>query len=130
MANEIERVLSINEKDYFINKVIKHTTISAYRRIHEIVGTTLDLITDSVKETGKLPASALIDLSRGLIMVKYQNARKQLPDQLAIIVFNIIDNVLKKAKSANPTETAMVAERARALLDAIAVLVYRFGKRG
>ncbi len=121
------RLLSLNRSQ--AGRAFGGTTVTAYRRIHEVIGATLDRVVEDVKSTNSLAGSTLMDLSRGIIMVRYQNARRQISDELANILSSILNYILDKAQRGQVSSAAAAASRARVLLDALAVLVYEFGRK-
>lgn len=77
----------------------------------------------------------LIDLSRALILIRYQKAREQLSESLALNLELIVRTVVDKLKSAlapgsktNIDDVVNVMTSARTLLDAFATLVYTYGR--
>lgn len=102
-------------------ELVGETTTTAYRRIHEVVGTVLDYLTRSTPST----ARASLELARAKTIVSYQRARDQISDGIYQVVMRVLDSV---ASRLNRGDLAEVAERGRAILDALAVLVYEYGR--
>ena len=90
-------------------------------------------IRDRVRERADLSsvkARTMLELSKAMIMVKYQLAREQVGRGLADQLVALIDNILNELKAKKkPEEVHEVLERARTLLDSIATIVYTYGKR-
>jgi len=110
---------------------IGRTTTTAYRRVHEILASVLDFAAQvaAADETRWRSAAGrlAVELSRAKIMVNYQLAREQISQDIATLlneVLSSIDNALRRNQRELVRE---LAERGRVLIDALAVLVYRFG---
>ena len=113
-------VKTVLEK-YFdqIKKDIKSET--SYRKIHEV----LVNILDSAEEMDDQQAKTFLkdQLSRAYVIIKYQNARDQINDQLRDILIKMI-NELSAADVNNVKE---LIRRARLLVDSIAVIAKEVG---
>jgi len=113
-------VKTVLEK-YFdqIKKDIKSET--SYRKIHEV----LVNILDSAEEMDVQQAKTFLkdQLSRAYVIIKYQNARDQINDQLRDILIKMI-NELSAADVNNVKE---LIRRARLLVDSIAVIAKEVG---
>ncbi|MET1101573.1 MAG: hypothetical protein ABWW69_03740, partial [Pyrodictiaceae archaeon] len=107
-------------------KLVGKTTVTAYRRLHEIIGSVLDRLGEARREE-QLPR-ILVDLAKSLIMVRYQRARDQVSAELASALEAIVNGVLDRA-SRSQGEISSIARRARTLLDSLAVLVYQVGRK-
>jgi len=101
--------------------IIGKTSSTAYRRVHEIVTSALDRLIASAK----YDSSLLIDLSKALIMVRYQAARGQLSDVIANYIDSMLRSIIDIAKT-SWSEAKGFAEKARTILDALAVLIYEY----
>jgi len=115
-------VLTMDEKT--ARKVIGHTTKTAYRRIHEIISSALDEV-----ERGRDPSEALLSLTKSLILMKYQVARDIVSLGLVQYIEPIISYILNCVKESK--DLGKCRDRARygrLILDALAVLVYQYGR--
>lgn len=126
LYQEVSRILNLDRKD--AAKLIGRTTTTAYRRVHEIISSVLDRIV-----SGQLDETILIDLSKVVTLVSYQSARGQLSEGLASNLSQIINEVQKYVQNYLSQKRDLdlvkkVASSARALLDALAVLVYEYGR--
>ncbi|MCC6055483.1 MAG: hypothetical protein LM583_02245 [Desulfurococcaceae archaeon] len=119
LVNEVEKILSLSP--HSIRTIVGRTSGTAYRRVHEIVTSALDRLTASAK----YDPSLLIDLSKALIMVRYQAARGQLSDVIADYIDSMLRSIIDTAKT-SWSEAKGFAEKARTILDALAVLIYEY----
>ena len=117
------------------------TSKTAYRRVHERLASSIDKILEKLRnykyEEGKnidikdIAGSALADLARSKILLNYQNARGQISDDLKSILESIVDKLAKDIESIQSSDSQKLEElrkkleRARTLIDVIAVLVYK-----
>lgn len=112
---------------------IGNTTITAYRRVHEILGSVLDFVAQTAdeKQWSEVVVSRLaLELSRAKVIVNYQLAREQLSQDIARLLNNVLDSLEKALRDEKrKKEIRDLAERSRALIDALAVFVYRYGKK-
>jgi len=132
ILSAVTQVLNIDERS--ASRLIGKTTITAYRRIHEIVASALDEVMTSDDLT-----SISVMLSRSLILIEYQEARDQISQNLALLLKNLIslltNEVVKLAGTRTTTfrpdlsELRKKADYLRSLLDSLAVLVYKYGKK-
>ncbi|MEM3979947.1 MAG: hypothetical protein QXF79_01660, partial [Ignisphaera sp.] len=88
----------------------------------------------------KMVHELLVELSKALVLVKYQRARGQLSDGLATnlesligITTGILKDLLTKPSSTQDYSSIVenvvnTLTRARTLLDALATLVYTYGR--
>lgn len=108
--------------------LIGFTSVTAYRRVHEIVTSALDEVIRRKPSTEELKRISLL-LARALVLIEYQEAREQITSGLATVLKRVmqqlIDDITKKK---DVSIVVKDAEYARALLDAIAVLVYKYGR--
>ena len=127
LADAVHQLLSLDRES--ARRFVGSTTITAYRRVHEVVGSTLDRIIEVVR-AGRYEEllKAIVDLSRCLILVKYQVARKQLSEDLATSLETLVSHVMGVVRRRSQNVGDIVS-RARTLLDALAVLVYQVGRR-
>jgi hypothetical protein len=111
---------------------IGDTTTTAYRRVHEILASVLDFVARSAADTAQWEAAynrLVVELSRARIIVNYQLARDQISQDIAMLLNDVL-SVIENAVRNNERERVRgLAERGRVLIDALAVLVYRFGKK-
>jgi len=115
-------ILTIDKKT--AQNVIGDTTITAYRRIHEIVTSALDEV-----ERGRDISEAVLSLTKSLILIKYQVARGIVSFQLVQYIEPVIRNILNCVKESK--DLGKCRDRARygrLILDALAVLVYQYGR--
>jgi len=122
---EAELIIGKRDKE----KVVKKTTKSSYRRVHEIASSALEEV-----ERGKNPTSAITALTKSLILVKYQEARELLVGQLPRYIEQILSKVLgcmqeaSREQGDNIHNCREMAKNGKMILDALAVLVYQYGK--
>lgn len=121
-------------------QLIGEITNTAYRRVHEVLASTLDRLYTLLYEFSRTKREEflrnqlphmLIDLNRCLVLIEYQEARKQLSEEFCKILYTIIRSVRDKMRpgtgdSIDVTTLIHIVTRARILLDALAVLVYRY----
>jgi DNA-binding ferritin-like protein (Dps family) len=111
---------------------IGNTTITAYRRVHEILGSVLDFVAQTAdeKQWSEVVSRLALELSRAKVIVNYQLAREQLSQDIARLLNNVLDSLEKALRDEKrKKEIRDLAERSRALIDALAVFVYRYGKK-
>jgi len=136
LSQEVRKVLSLDKRD--AHHLIGDTSKTAYMRIHEVIATVLDKLASFKEAHEETLNKLLLDLSRTLILVKYQQARDQISDRLAsnieVVLNKVIDTVnnaisiLRKGGSIDIEAIRRVSEGARALLDSFAVLVYMYSR--
>jgi len=119
LVQEVRRILSHGFEE--ARRIIGKTSITAYRRVHEVVASALDRLASA----GKRDKSLLVDLSKALILVRYQYARDQISEGIARYVEDVVKGVLDEAGK-DWENARKVARNARTLLDALAVLVYEY----
>ncbi len=138
LANYINELLSTDPRRVReVRDLIGNTSRSGYRRVHEHLAATLDrLISELEVGSGDLRGS-LLSLSKALILIEYQLARKQISVGLANILIDIVrklmSDISKAMESKESTKSSEElkkllkgkAERARTIIDCLAVLVYR-----
>jgi hypothetical protein len=111
-------------RDVDARRLMGKTTVTAYRRIHEVLSSALDEV-----ERGRDPSEAVLALTKSLILVKYQVAREVVSYQLASYIEPIITNLLSCVKEFRDLiKCRDRARNARLILDALAVLVYQHGR--
>jgi len=107
------------------------TTTTAYRRVHEILGSVLDFVIRAATEYWGEAETAnrlAIELSRAKVIVNYQLARGQISQDIAMILNHVLDSVSNALRRGQREAVRELAERGRALIDALAVFVYRHGR--
>jgi len=115
-------ILTMRETD--AKRLMGKTTVTAYRRIHEVLSSALDEV-----ERGRDPSEAVLALTKSLILVKYQVAREVVSYQIASYIEPIITNLLSCVKEFRDLiKCRDRARNARLILDALAVLVYQHGR--
>ncbi len=119
LSDEVQKLLSFDKEK--AERFLGHTTLTAYRRVHEIVTSAIDRAI-----TRNDPKASLIDFSKALIMVKYQQARDQISDRLARNISAILQVLIEDAKNSKLDRNKLIS--ARTLLDALAVLTYSYGR--
>jgi CRISPR/Cas system CSM-associated protein Csm2 small subunit len=127
ILESIHDILRLDERQ--ARTLIGFTSVTAYRRVHEITTSALDEIVKRVRSSPNELKRVSLLLARALVLIEYQEAREQITSSLATVLKRVmqqlIDDITKK-KDVNVV--VKDAEYARALLDAIAVLVYRYGR--
>jgi len=133
----VQRLLPLDERrSSELKRFVDRTTTSAYRRVHGPLAIILDEAIrelDSIQRSGgqqdieRIKSKLLLDLSRVLILVKYQGARDQLSkgieNTLTVIIDRLINDI-RRVQVSDIEKTMKVFERARVLIDALAVLTY------
>ena len=131
VSNFVRDILAKSKEEAELIKVVKKTTKSSYRRVHEIASSALEEV-----ERGKNPTSAITALTKSLILVKYQEARGLLVGQLPRYIEHILSKVLEcmqeasKKQGGNIHDCREMAKNGKMILDALAVLVYQYGEEG
>ena len=120
-----------------IERILGDTSTTAYRRVHKMLALSIDRILERLrnyKNVKDIAGPALSDLTRSLILLRYQNARDEISNDLRSILESIVSKLVNDIKSLQSSdseklkELRMKLERARSLIDAIAVLAYKYGK--
>jgi len=122
LSQEVRKILSIDRSTAL--RLIGDTTRTAYRRVHEVVSSALDRVSESARYSPDL----LLDLSKALILVKYQLAREQISSNIAEYVEKALTAVIDAA-SRDWESAKRLARNSRTLLDSLAVMVYMYAKR-
>jgi len=117
LSEEIEKILRINTQQ--AKKELNRTSPTAFRKIHGFVSSAID---EAVVRSDT--SRALVKFTKALIMVEYQEARGQLDQRLADIVAKTLQLLIADAKN-NSSIDRKKLDRARALIDSLAVLSYR-----
>jgi len=120
-----------------IERILGDTSTTAYRRVHKMLALSIDRILERLrnyKNVKDIAGPALSDLTRSLILLRYQNARGQISNDLRSILESIVSKLVNDIKSLQSSDSEKLEElrkkleRARSLIDAIAVLAYKYGK--
>jgi len=131
----VDQIMKLPE--YQIKRILGGTSTTAYRRVHERLASSIDRILEKLriyKNVRDIAGTALSDLTRSLILLRYQNARRQISDDLRSILESIVSKLVNDIKSLQSSDSEKLKElrkkleRARSLIDAIAVLAYEYGK--
>ena len=131
----VDQIMKLPE--YQIKRILGGTSTTAYRRVHERLASSIDRILEKLriyKNVKDIAGPALSDLTRSLILLRYQNARGQISDDLRSILESIVSKLVNDIKSLQSSDSEKLEElrkkleRARSLIDAIAVLAYKYGK--
>lgn len=113
------------------------TTTTAYRRVHEILGSVLDFVIRAATEItettenqrkAEIANRLAIELSRAKVIVNYQLARDQISQDIAMVLNHVLDSISNALRRGQREAVRELAERGRALIDALAVFVYRHGR--
>jgi hypothetical protein len=140
LANYINELLSIDPRRVReVRELIGDTSHSGYRRVHEHLAATLDRLISGLEAGSEELKGSLLSLSKALILVEYQLARKQISDGLASILTGIIrklmSDISRIMELKEPTRSSEElkklrekVERARTIIDCLAVLVYRWAR--
>lgn len=119
----VDQIVGLTEKDG--RRIVEGTTQSSYRRLHELIASALDYCV-SQQRVEKI----VLRLERAKVMIEYQSARGQVSKGIKEMLEALTDstkNSLGRLKGSNNIKD--VCRHARLLLDAVAVLVYRHGKK-
>jgi len=120
-----------------IERILGDTSTTAYRRVHKMLALSIDRILERLrnyKNVKDIAGPALSDLTRSLILLRYQNARDEISNDLRSILESIVSKLVNDIKSLQSSDSEKLEElrkkleRARSLIDAIAVLAYKYGK--
>jgi len=137
----VQRLLPLDvRRSSELRRFVGGTTTSAYRRVHGPLAAILD---EAIRELGNIQRSGgqpdieriksklLLELSRALILVRYQGARDQLSkgiENALTTIINRLINDIRGVQVSNIEETMKVFERARVLIDTLVVLTYELGR--
>ncbi|MEM3510760.1 MAG: hypothetical protein QXV08_08680 [Desulfurococcus sp.] len=123
--SKVVRQLLDLKKDSAEN-LLRRTTSTAYRRIYEHLTSVLDRATVILSKPEPNDISEIIiGLSKGLILIEYQFERNEINQALSIELKKILTNLLDSVEETNAIKKF---ERARTLLDALTVLVYKYAR--
>jgi len=124
LSNVIKQILTL--EPHTAGSLIRGTTPTAYRRIHEHLTAVLDRATVILsKPEPKDISEIIIGLTKGLILVEYQLARGQVSKELSDKLREVLTNLQNSVRETNAIKKF---ERARTLLDALTVLVYKYAR--
>lgn len=122
----VDTIIAAGDKD--ARSLVGNTSISSYRRLHEIVAGALDYCTAS-RDLGD-KSELLFRLARAKVMVSYQRSRDQISPGIESVLLALIDSLKEAVSDGERKHQAEACRHARLVLDAIAVLIYRFGRKG
>ncbi len=130
LSQIIDGILSIDQSS--ARSFLGRTTLSAYRKVHNLVSSALDRISTSPEFREGL----LSDLSKALILVKYQSAREQISQSIARCIESIIKVVgdamrgyaseIRGGGKGDWEKVKKFAKNARTLIDSLAVIAYEY----
>lgn len=135
LANLVTRLMELRDRE--AGRLIGKTTTTGYRRVHEYLTSAIDRALElcrKAKGEKRLGDSELAEInlliSRSLILVNYQEARDQLSrdlaDALRSIIHRILNSISSRREAVNVERLEKMLESARTIIDALAVLVYRY----
>jgi hypothetical protein len=110
------------------------TTTTAYRRVHEVLASVLDFASQAAaqatdeKSWDTVARRLAVELSRAKVIVNYQLARDQISQDMATLLNEMLSSIGNALERRQREQVQHLAERGRVLIDALAVLVYRFGR--
>jgi len=107
------------------------TTTTAYRRVHEILASVLDFaarVAADKAQWERAQGRLAVELSRAKIIVNYQLARDQISQDIAALLNDVLNAIDSAVRNNQREQVQKLAEHGRVLIDALAVLVYRFGR--
>lgn len=117
-----------------IKRILGDTSATAYRRVHKMLALSIDRILERLRNyenVKDIAGPALSDLTRSLILLRYQYARDEISNDLRSILESIVSKLVNDIKSLQSSDSEKLEElrkkleRARSLIDAIAVLAYK-----
>lgn len=144
ILSAVSGMLNLDEES--AKRFIGSTTITAYRRVHEVAASALDEVIKRLQllrspgERQKALDEIALMLSRPLILIEYQAARGQISGGLAWFLKGVMDNIVEVMRKVMPEgvkpeeasrgfqELVDRAKRVRGVLDSLAVLVYKYGR--
>lgn len=134
LADLVKQLIGLPEDQG--RSLLRGTTISGYRRVHEFITSAIDrsieicITAGSGKLNDRDINEITVLITRGLILIDYQVARGQLSEELANrikrVLIDILDNVKKDSTAEN---IRRLFESARIVLDALAILAYKYGRK-
>jgi hypothetical protein len=107
------------------------TTITAYRGVHEVLASTLDLAARAAADEKSWNATynkLAVELSRAKIVVNYQLVRGQISRDIATLLNDVLNAIDSAMRNKQRDQVRERAERGRVLIDALTVLIYRAKK--
>lgn len=125
----VRHLLEMREDHVY--RLLRATTSTGFRRIHEHLTSAIDRAIEICLTKSELDEKSIGEITlliaRGLILVNYQEARGQLnrdlADRLKAMITRLLDILKTERKSSKIRE---VLESMRTLIDALAVLVYKY----
>lgn len=133
LSEYVQKLMAMREDD--ARRFIGYrTTKSAYRKVHEHIASAIDIILSKARgqegQEERILSEALISLSRGLILVEYQVARGQLGEELGRYLSGMLNTIINDLRASKKVGSELIKEldRARILVDAIAVLIYNYAR--
>jgi len=128
MIEYVEKILYPERHE--AQRFVGVTSKTAYRRIHEVIGTIIDRVTEleKIRDPSSAVNELLLRLASALVLIKWQNARRLVSDNIAETLTRILREVEKELKANNILGAVAKAKRARRIIDSIVVLVYQYGK--
>lgn len=113
------------------HRLIGDTTKTGFRRVHEHIALVIDKALETLAHS-KLDNESLNKITmlfiRGLVLVNYQEARRQLSRGLANTVKAMINHVLDTLKTKDEVKIKGALESMRTLMDTLLILVHRFSR--
>jgi len=124
----VEKMLTL-ERDV-AESIVGKTSVSGYRRIHEVVGATIDRVIDLERTPSKETAKNLLfKISSAMLLVRWQMAREQLSGGLGNALMVILQEIQRELTGNSIDRAIAKAKRARSIIDSFAVLVYEHRRR-
>jgi len=136
LNNLIQRTFRLDKRS--LESIMGKTTTTAYRRIHTQLAITIDRVIEKLRKREKdkgldesEKSEILLDLSRSLILVEYQRARKQISKDVANMLIDVINGLVDsvRQREIDVDDLRKIFERGRALIDTFAVIAYEYGKK-
>ncbi len=123
-------ISAANRRSHDGYSLVGPTTIHAYRRLHEIIASSLDRCVTMSGDISHDINHLLLSLARAKVMVKYQESRGQISSSIANFLMTLIEGIESKVKKDRRKDVIKrLCSQGRLLLDSMAVLVYNFGRK-
>jgi len=128
-ANLVERILTLGEDA--AKGLIGGTTRAGFRRVHEVVGAAIDRVIEleRVKDRQSVVADLILRISSAMVLVKWQVARDQLSNDLGNALLTMLRGIRDDLVNNRFDDAIKRAQRARRIIDSLAVLVYEYTKK-
>lgn len=126
LSDTVRKILNTQREE--AKHLIGGTTLTAFRRIHDHLTAVFDRAVGILASPSSKEASTneiIVGLTKGLILVEYQLSRRQISVELGNKLKEILTILLN---SFGKSESVKMFERARTLLDAYTVLVYKYAR--